>query len=393
MLLFLPEILVLAGALLLLAYDSIVLTPNRKVLLWFSIITLALALASLFLPLRESLPFPGLFFSGSYLIDHFGAVFKGIFIASTGLVLLMNYDFFAAEVKKNESEFYFLILFCLLGMMIAVSSVNFLLLYLGLELLGLSSYALAGWQKDISRSGEASLKYLFFGAASSAVFLYGISLIYGLFGTIDITKLTAINLLLPLHFSALLFVVLGIGFKVSMFPMQFWAPDVYEGAPTPFTAYISAASKAMGVAVLFRLLTFLGLNFAVIISVFSALTMFWGNLTALRQRNIKRLLAYSSISHAGYILIAFLSLIFGYSAFIFYVAAYVLANLGAFAVVIYLSLVLKSEDIESYSGFAYRSPFTAFALSIFFLSFIGVPPLAGFVGKFLLFAVALNSGY
>ncbi|MBI5078719.1 NADH-quinone oxidoreductase subunit N [Candidatus Saganbacteria bacterium] len=388
-----PEVIILLTALAVLTYDFVKIIPGRRVLFFFSLAGLALAGAAAFslLGLREI--GSASFFSKFYIVDPFGLFFKALFIFVGVMVLLVNYDFFSAQVKRNEGEFYFLFLSSLLGLAITVSSPNLLLIYLGMELVSFASYLLVGWQKTVKRSNEAALKYFLFGAVASAVFLYGVSLFYGMTGTLDLTSAANLDPALPLTFLSLLFVILGFGFKIAMVPMQFWCPDVYEGAPTPITAYLSVGPKAMGLAVLLRFLAFLRLDLALFFAVFSALTMTWGNLVALRQKNIKRLLAYSSIAQAGYIMVGLVSFKLGFPAVIFYLVVYTLANLGAFSIVIYLSGLLDSEEIENYSGLARRSPLMALAFSLFFLSLIGIPPLAGFIGKFLVFRAAVGTGY
>jgi NADH-quinone oxidoreductase subunit N len=390
---FLPELILLALALLVLTYDFVKLTPARRVLAYLSLGGLLASFAALFLPYLTESTRMGSFFSGLYLIDNFSLVFKGLFLLAGALIILLNFDFFASAVKKHEGEFYFLFLTSILGLMIMVSSPNLLMIYLGMETVSFTSYLLTGWQKTVKRSSEAALKYFLFGALASAIFLFGVSYFYGLTGTLDLGRAGGLNIISPLGFLSLLLILFGLGFKIAMVPMQFWCPDVYEGAPTSITAYLSVAPKAAGFAVILRLLTLLNIDIVMLLALLSAVTMTLGNFAALRQRNIKRLLAYSSIAQAGYILIGLVSPEIGYSAVIFYLIVYTFANLGAFAAVIYLAEKLGSEDIESYAGFARRSPMIALAFAVFFLSLIGIPPLAGFIGKFLLFKAAVGSGY
>ena len=387
--LLLPELLIFSTALAVLIYDFVKIIYSRAVLFWLAIIGLLLALIAII----SSGFYPAVFFSGFYVVDPLALVFKGLFILIGLAVIIMNYDYFSLRVKRNEGEFYFLLLISILGLILAVSSPNLLLIYLGIELVGLTSYLLAGWQKIEPRSGEAALKYFLFGAVASALFLYGISLFYGLTGSFSLTNLFSAGLAQPLGFLAILFIFLGLGFKIAMAPLQFWCPDVYEGAPTSITAYLSVGPKAAGFAVLLRYLGLLQFDLSILIAVLSALTMTWGNIVAWRQTNIKRLLAYSSIAQAGYIMIGLLAAKLGAVPIIFYLLAYTFANLGVFAIVIYLSNTLGSEEIGDYSGLAERSPFIAAAFSLFLLSLIGIPPTAGFVGKFLLFGVALGTNY
>ncbi|OGB90656.1 hypothetical protein A2625_04440 [candidate division WOR-1 bacterium RIFCSPHIGHO2_01_FULL_53_15] len=390
---FLPELILLGLALLILTYDFVKIIPSRRLLVAVTLGGLALSFLSVFLPFLTESASAGSFLSNMYLVDSFSIIFKTLFLLVGLLVVVLNYDFFASAVKKHEGEFYFLLLTSLLGLILMVSSPNLLMIYLGMETVSFTSYLLVGWQKSVQRSSEASLKYFLFGALASAIFLYGVSFFYGLNGTLDLSRVAAMNIVSPAGFLSILLILFGFGFKIAMAPMQFWCPDVYEGAPTPITAYLSVAPKAAGFAVILRLLTLLNIDLVTLLALLSAVTMTIGNLAALRQRNIKRLLAYSSIAQAGYILIGLVSPELGYSAVIFYLIVYTLANLGAFAAVIYLAEKLGSEDIESYSGFARRSPVMAFAFAVFFLSLIGIPPLAGFIGKFLLFKAAVGAGF
>lgn len=392
----LSEIILLVTALLVLAFDFVKIIPPRAGLLKISLTGLVLSFLSLFYPIFAKAPvLPINYFSNLalYIVDPFSFLFKALFILIGILIILLNFDYFANEIKKNEGEFNFLFLISILGLALLVSSFHLLGIYLGLEMVGLTSYLLAGWQKNNPRSGEAALKYFLFGAVSSAIFLYGVSLFYGLTGTFELNRVFPMNPALPLDFLAMLFMLLGLGFKIAMVPMQFWCPDVYEGAPTSITAYLSVGPKAAGLAVLLRFMLFFRVDLTLLFAILSVLTMTWGNLVALQQNNIKRLLAYSSIAQAGYILIGLVAPGPGYLAVIFYLIAYTFANLGVFAIIIFMSTLLKSEELENYAGFAGRSPLLAAAFSIFFLSLIGIPPLAGFIGKFLLFRAAIGAGF
>lgn len=396
MIFLLPEIILFVTALLVLVFDFIKIIPPRGGLIKISLTGLVLSFLTIFYPLFVRMPIhPTGFISslGLYVVDPFSLLFKTLFILIGILIILLNFDYFAAEVKRNEGEFNFLFLISILGLVLLVSSYHLLGIYLGLEMVGLTSFLLAGWQKNHPRSGEAALKYFLFGAVSSAIFLYGASLFYGLTGTLELNRAFPMNPALPLDFLAILFLILGIGFKIAMVPMQFWCPDVYEGAPTSITAYLSVGPKAAGLAVLLRFMLFFRVDLALFFAILSVLTMTWGNIVALRQNNIKRLFAYSSIAQAGYILMGLVAPGPGYLAVVFYLIAYTFANLGAFAIIIFLSTLMKNEEVESYAGFAGRSPFLAASFSIFFLSLIGIPPLAGFVGKFLLFRAALGAGF
>ncbi|MBC7338995.1 MAG: NADH-quinone oxidoreductase subunit N, partial [Firmicutes bacterium] len=311
-----------------------------------------------------------------------------------------------------------------LGMMLMVSSRDLLMIYLGLELVSLCSYVLAGYLKEDARSVEAAIKYFLTGAVASAVILFGISLLYGAAGS---TSLDAIARAASgsvsagaasagvLGYAALAFLVVGFGFKVAAAPLHMWAPDAYEGAPTPITAFFSVGPKAAAFAALLRVF-FAGLGdlrpaWTPVFAVLAALSMFVGNLSALPQKNIKRMMAYSAIAHAGYILVGLaVGTPMGSRAVAYYLLAYLFANLGAFAVIVAVSARVVSagpasgravpvsadpargEQIEDYTGLARRQPLLAWAMVIYFLSLIGIPPTAGFFGKFYLFSAALEQG-
>jgi NADH-quinone oxidoreductase subunit N len=275
------------------------------------------------------------------------------------------------------------------------------MLYLAIETTSIPLYVLAGFLKQDDRSTESGLKYFLFGALTSTVMLYGFSLLFGLAGTTNLYALAdafgAGAVSAWVLAGTLILVLVGFGFKVSMVPFHFWSPDVYEGAPTPITAFVSTASKAAGFAVLVRVLiaVFPSVEayWVPMLSVLAVLTMTVGNLLALAQKNIKRLLAYSSVAHAGYVLIGLVSLsAFGVTSVVFYLAAYMVSNLAAFAVVILFARTAGSEDIQDYAGLSRRSPGLALAMLVALLSLAGMPPLAGFVGKLYVFAAAVESG-
>jgi NADH-quinone oxidoreductase subunit N len=273
---------------------------------------------------------------------------------------------------------------------------NLLMIYLSLEFVGLLSYLLVGFVRNSIRSSEAALKYVLFGAVASGVFLFGASIFYGLTGSLDIAA-PLVQGYSAAHIVAGIFMLGGFLFKLAAVPMQAWCPDVYEGAPTPITALLSVAPKAAGFAVLMRVSQIVGLQFSwpVIIAVVSAVTMTFGNLAAIPQMNVKRLLAYSSIAHAGYLLMGIACATpKGYEAVYFYFVAYLLMNLGAFLVVQIMSNKTGTEEISAFAGLARSGPFgavVAIAMTIFLLSLTGVPPFVGFIGKFYLFSAVIDA--
>jgi NADH-quinone oxidoreductase subunit N len=344
----------------------------------------------------------GTVFSGMYIADGFANFFKLIFLISLVLCALISIRYIKIE-QVNFGEYYSLMLFATLGMMFMASAGDLIVLYLGLELMALSVYVLAGFFRHDTRSNEASLKYFLLGAFASAFLLYGTAMIYGLTGT---TNLRAIAQYLgtqgsgnsALMLSVIMFVV-AFGFKIAAAPFHMWAPDVYEGAPTSVTAFMSVGPKAAGFAVFGRvfLTAFanLQMDWAAIVIPIAILTMAVGNILAIAQTNIKRMLAYSSIAHAGYALIG---LIVGgengIASMMSYLFIYAFMNIGAFAIVIMLrSEGFKGEAISDYEGLAKSHPLASALMLVFMFSLTGIPPTAGFVGKFYLFMAAVNAGY
>jgi NADH-quinone oxidoreductase subunit N len=349
---------------------------------------------------------------GMLAVDNFGSFFKQIIILATFLVILFSIS--SSEIKSvfdRHGEYYALIFGMVLGMFFMVSAVDLILIYLSIELVSLSSYVLAGFTKNSLRNSEASLKYIIYGGAASGIMLFGISIIYGLTGS---TNLYAIHAVLQtaqvstgtLVLSGIL-IFTGIGFKISAAPFHFWAPDVYEGAPITITAYLSVASKAAGFALLIRFIkiTFtqsvnadgywqmLNLidwkSFFILISI---LTMTLGNFAALWQDNMKRLLAYSSIAHAGYILLGLAVLSNqGMMAVLIYFAVYAIMNLGAFFIVMLIANKIGSENIDDYKGLGYSTPLLGISLAVFLVSLTGLPPTAGFIAKLYLFIALVDA--
>ena len=343
---------------------------------------------------------------GAYVVDNFALVFKALFIGVGYVVLLMSTNYIE-EGDYYQGEFYFLLLCSILGMVVMASARDLISIFVALETLSIPAYMLAGWRKRDLKSNEASLKYYLLGVLASAVMLYGMSLIYGYTGS---TVLARIGAQLegsitaqPLVTVAILFIVVGFAFKVSAVPFHAWAPDTYEGAPTPVTAFLSVASKTGGFVALLQLIFvgFLGRDdvWAPMFGVLAALTMTVGNLIALRQTNIVRLLAYSSIAQAGYILVPFAvagtSVEAARSAFtasVVYLLIYAAMNLGAFAVVIAVARKTRSGEISSYGGLFEYAPGMAVLMTVFLFSLAGIPPLAGAWAKIFVFRAVLDAG-
>ncbi|PKL52241.1 MAG: NADH-quinone oxidoreductase subunit N [Nitrospira bacterium HGW-Nitrospira-1] len=345
----------------------------------------------------------GATFNGMYISDGYSAFFKFIFIANVILTVLISVKYIEIE-KVNFGEYYCLILFATLGMMLMASAGDLIVLYLGLELMALSAYVLAGFIRYDRKSNEAAMKYFLLGAFASAFLLYGISMIYGLTGTTDIMAISdyivkhglASNPVLML--SMILFAV-AFSFKIAAVPFHMWAPDVYEGAPTSVTAFMSVGPKAAGFAVIGRVFMVafgsVQVEWAAILIPIAILTMGVGNIVALSQTNIKRMLAYSSIAHAGYMLLGIIAgAQDGMASVLSYMLIYGFMNIGAFAVVIMLrSEGFKGDNISDYEGLAKTHPAAAALMLIFMFSLTGIPPTAGFMAKFYIFLSAINAGY
>jgi len=312
---------------------------------------------------------------------------------------------FAMEMKPlgQKGEFYLLLLVSTIGMSLMAASADLIMLFLAIETTSIPLYILAGFYTQDNKSTEAGYKYFLFGAMTSAVMLYGFSLIYGFTGTTDIYAIAEMvvsgEVALTLAIGTLILVMVGFGFKISVVPFHFWAPDVYEGAPTPVAGFLSTASKAAGFSVLMRVLLTVYADpdvipyWVIVIAALSVFSMTLGNALALPQKNIKRLLAYSSISHAGYALIGVAALSeLGIASVVFYLIVYVVTNLAAFGIVAAFWRISGSDQISDYAALSRRSPKLALIMMVTFLSLAGMPPLGGFVAKFFVFAAAVNAG-
>jgi NADH-quinone oxidoreductase subunit N len=395
----LPEILLLVLAFVVIGFDLIARDrKHRRALGWISIVGLIVILIVVIvqtipMTVTDALPVQPVL-SGMVRIDLTVQLFRIMFLVAAALVCLISIDF---KPLKALGEYYGLILFAVLGMSLMAASNNIIMLYLSLETTGIMLYLLAGFMRDVRPSTEAGLKYFLFGAFTSTIMLYGLSLLYGFTGQTSYQGISAalVNLdKLPLMV-ALVLVTVGFGFKVAAVPFHMWTPDVYEGAPTPITAFISVASKAAGFAVLVRffLLVFgpVQEQWIGLIAALSVATMTIGNVLAIPQRNIKRMLAYSSIAQAGYVLIGVAAVgTLGTAGVLYYLAAYVLTNIGAFAVVEAVTNMTGSELIKDMAGFSRKSPGVALGLLAAMLSLSGVPPLAGFFAKFYIFNAAVG---
>jgi NADH-quinone oxidoreductase subunit N len=348
---------------------------------------------------------PGAGFYGLIQSDVFSFFFR-LLVGLVAVLVIMASDSYLDRENLPHAEFFALVLFATAGMGVLSSARELLTAFIGLEMSSISSYILAGFRRDSMKSSEASLKYFLLGSFATGFFLYGIALVYGATGTTNLGRMDDADPASNLLKLGLSLILIGIGFKIAAAPFQIWTPDVYEGAPTPVTALFSAGPKAAAFALLLRI--FASVPAAThfwfwAFWVLAILTMFAGNLGALLQTNVKRLLAYSSIAHAGYILVAFAAVTFmsndlnggatpAYAAVLFYLLSYALVKIGAFTIVSEIGGTgEKNLSLDDYAGLAQRQPFAAAVLSLFLLSLLGLPVTAGFFGKFYIFKAAVNS--
>jgi len=404
-----PELILTATIIILLIVG--VILPYWRSRAVFTLLAI-LGLAGSLLPLwKLPMPQPNLtYLSGVLVWDWLTFFFKPFFVVAAGFVILLTQG--SREIDNLEySECMILVVAVTMGMMFLVATTDLLMIFLAFETMGILSYLLVGMKAGDVRSGEAALKYVLYGAFTSGTMLFGFSLLFGLAGTTDILEISRQVVAASqnpqdkiLLIVAVLFFLAGLLFKTASFPFHFWCPDVYEGAPTPITAFLSVGPKAAGFALFIRLFyplfttpgeggvyqSISGLDWPSILALVSALTMTLGNLAAIHQNNLKRLLAYSSIAHAGYLLMGIVALSnFGLRAVIFYLVVYLFMNLGAFAVVTLVAGSGGSEEIDSYRGLGSKAPYLCVAMAVFLFSLIGLPPFAGFVGKVYLFAAII----
>ena len=403
-----PQLILVVWALLVLGLD-LLLKKAKDNLAYVALAGLAPALgAAVYLLLQR----PGQsLLSGMVQVDAYSLYFTIIACLASGLVILASMEYMKARTRYR-GEFYGLLLLATLAMTLMAASTNLIMIYLSIEFMSLTSYVLVGYFRDDPKSSEAGLKYFLFGAVTSSLMLYGMSLMYGATGTTDLAEiaanLAAMYATMPpmrwLILPAILFMLAGFSFKMALVPFHQWSPDAYEGAPTPVATLLSVGPKAMGFSILLRVLItavpLFQFDWVAILMGISLVTMTLGNLTAMRQTNIKRMLAYSSIAQAGYVLVGVLSLgPFGEASglailgVLLYLMAYLFTNAGAFIAVIAFSHVTNSDEIADYAGLVRRAPALAAVMVVFLMSLAGLPPTAGFVGKLLVFGAAVKAGY
>jgi len=391
-----PVLIIVAAALLVMILEAFFKRENRSYLAYLSLLFLAAAVAGCVKFWNRGYSY----FDGNLDLSNLSLFFSIILIVTTFLVVLISIKYLSLQ-NANYGEYYALLLFALSGMIIMVSSSDLIVIFLGLEVLSISSYALAGLRREDEKSNEAAVKYFLLGSFASAFLVFGIAFLYGA------TQKTAIPAIIDslqsgtslgtLGLVGLGFIIIGFGFKIAVVPFHMWTPDVYQGAPTPITAFFSVGPKAVGFAVLLRIFVpyfqdalqsqlIFGLLWIV-----AAITMIAGNLIALRQTNVKRILAYSSIAHAGYLMVAILAR--DIPSLVFYLTAYLFMNIGAFAAVIALG---KKDheylELEDYRGIGFRYPWIGATFAVFLISLAGFPPTGGFLAKFYVFSAGVREG-
>ncbi len=405
----LPEISLLLTAVLIFALDLIDREGRRRESLPY-IALAGLGVAALrLIPALNALAGEASgahYVTGMLVVDSFAIFLKALAIMGVALVILIAIPYLRGRTPY-PGEFYALLLIATLAICLAVGSANLMMVYLSMEFLSITSYVLAGYLREDKKSGEAAIKYFLYGSTASAIMLFGMSLLFGATGSLGLSDISAAlsfagpSELVWLTIPALILLLVGFGFKASLVPFHQWVPDTYEGAPTPITTFLSTVSKAAGFAILMRVFT-MAMGWAqpqwvAILTAVAVLTMTIGNLAALRQTNIKRMLAYSSIAQAGYILIGVAAVLAapdqtftGYNGVLFYLFAYLFTNVGAFAVVTAIETVTGSAELESYAGLVRRAPWLAVLLFLFLISLAGIPPTGGFLGKFFVFGAAIQ---
>jgi|TARA_B100001964_G_scaffold220466_1_gene263542 NADH-quinone oxidoreductase subunit N len=355
---------------------------------------------------------PQTIFNNMLAVDSFALFFKLLFTGIAILVILASVDY-ASKLTHLQGEYYALVLLSVLGMMLMAAATELISIYVALGLTSLSLCALVGFLKD-SKSSEAALKYFLLSAMVSAVLLFGMALVFGVTGETQLSKIAQVIQAMPLTnitdnpalVLGVVLLIVGFGFKIAAVPFHMWVPDVYEGAPTPITAYLSVGSKAAGFAVILRIFSsafglpeWLSLNWGMLFAVLAAISMTLGNVVALPQTNIKRMLGYSSIAQAGYLMVGLATVgilpttdVLGQSSILFFLASYTVTNLGAFIAIIAISNKTNSDLIQDFSGMIRRAPGLTLALTLCLVSLIGMPPAAGFMAKFYIFSAGVHSG-
>ncbi len=401
-LLILPELFLSLISLGLLVYAAVVPREKEASIAWLSLASLVVTGVLVAVPFFSGQTLPATGFAGMFTVDGFSVFFKVLILLASIITILFSLRFVGTSPYPS-GEYYALILFTTVGMLFMASGVHLVSIYIALELMALSQYVLAGFFKQETKSIEAAAKYFVLGAFSSGVLLYGLSLVYGAAKTLTLSGVAAVlaaDPKSPLMVLGIILVACGLFFKIASAPFHVWAPDVYEGAPTPISAFFAVGPKLAAYAIFARIFyTGFGpglADWSLVVAASAALTMVVGNVGAMLQSNVKRLLGYSSIGHAGYALLGFLGYgtDFGLPALLVYLASYLMMTLGAFGLVVLLETKgYAAESVDDFNGLAKKNPVAAAAMVIFLLSLTGIPPTAGFIGKYFLFTAAMKAGW
>jgi len=394
-----PEIVVTVMGMVILLWDLFLPKERKQWSAYAAILTCVVAAA---LTLKLAAPTPASAFYGFFVLDPFASYAKLLIYGGTILAVILSLDYMKDEA--NTGEYYSLMLFGTVGMMLMVSAPNFVTMYLGLELMALCTYVLVGYQREVLRSSEAALKYFILGALASGILLYGISFLYGVTGSFDFAKVGAAiahagaNARLAVMLG-LVFLIAGMAFKVSIAPFHMWTPDAYEGAPTPITAFMSIGPKVAGLAIFIRVLVealpALQADYTTLLVWLAVLTMAVGNLAAIAQRNIKRMLAYSTIGHVGFAMLGIIAAnADGYAGVLVYLTVYLFMNMGAFAIIVLMRREgIQGELLDDFAGLSRVRPGYGLAMGLFMFSLAGVPFLGGFWAKYVVFIAAVEAGH
>jgi len=395
----LPEMIVAVLAMALLLVDLFISKENKVWTAYMAIVSIVIAaFATLQLSSGETIHA----FYGFFVFDPFSVFCKMLIYIATAIAMVISIDYMKDEA--NIGEYYVLMLFAMLGMMLMASATNFIIMYLGMELMALSVYVLVAYQREVLRANEAALKYFILGALSSALLLYGITFLYGVTGSFDFVEVgTALASADSNARSAvmlgLVFLLAGLGFKISLAPFHMWTPDAYEGAPTPITAFMSVAPKVAGFAIIIRVmvdaLPAVQLEYTTILTAMAILTMAVGNLAAIAQRNIKRMLAYSTVGHVGFVILGVIAgNADGYAGILVYLSIYLVMTMGVFTIIIMMRREgIQGELLDDFAGLSKVRPGYALAMAIFLFSLGGIPFLGGFWAKYAVFIAAVEAGH